>query len=192
MKKADEDMRVYKTQKLIREAFCELLREKSLNKISVRELTDRIHISRATFYTHYTDVFDLSEQLQKEILNNLEDALKNLQRPNEGGTYAMMLQLFAFIKENDDICTVMLSEHGQISFLENLKKVVIEHSKIVWEENFHKKVSAKFEHYITFNFGGCVALLQNWIKEGMKESPEDMAHLVQLITRGNTAVFEAI
>lgn len=192
MKRADEDMRVYKTQNLIREAFCELMKEKSLNKISVRELTDKIHISRATFYTHYADVFDLAEKMQNEILESLEEAVKCLQRPHEGGTYAMMLKLFTFVKDNEDICTVMLSENGQMSFQEKLKKIVVEHSKYIWKENFQKKVTSEFEHYITFNFGGCIAVLQNWIRTGMKESPEAMANLVQQITRGNNAVFEIL
>lgn len=192
MKKAADDLRVYKTQKLIREAFCQLLGEKSLNKISVRELTEKINISRATFYTHYADVFDLAEQMENEVLESLKESLKNLQRPNEGGNYAMMLQLFTFVRDNADICSVLLSENVQMAFMEKLKKLVIEHSKIVWKQYFFKESSIEFERYITFNFGGCIAVLQNWIHTGMNETPADMAHLIDTITKGSAAVFETI
>jgi AcrR family transcriptional regulator len=52
MRNASEDQRVYKTQMLIRNELCELMRTRSANEISVRELTEKIHISRGTFYLH--------------------------------------------------------------------------------------------------------------------------------------------
>ena len=104
----------------------------------------------------------------------------------------MMFHLFTFVQENADICTVMLSEHGQMALMEKLKNLVIERSKFVWQEYFQKNISIEFEHYISFNFGGCVSMLQNWIRTGMKESPSDMTQLIETITRGNVAVFEVL
>ena len=44
------------TKRVIREAFVELLNERALSKITVKDITDRCGINRNTFYYHYQDV----------------------------------------------------------------------------------------------------------------------------------------
>lgn len=66
------DARVRYTKMRIKEAFLEKLREKPVNKITVKELCDMAEINRATFYSHYSDPFDLLEQLEKEELEKME------------------------------------------------------------------------------------------------------------------------
>lgn len=61
MKKASNDHRIKITQMLIRKAFTELLAEKPLQSISIKELCDHAGIHRSTFYTHYKDIYDLKK-----------------------------------------------------------------------------------------------------------------------------------
>ena len=65
------DLRVKKTRSAIRGAFLELLAQKPLEKISVKELTALAQVSKATFYLHYKDIFDLCECLQQETIANI-------------------------------------------------------------------------------------------------------------------------
>ena len=62
------DLRTQKTQKAIINAFIALRAKKPLNKISVTELAREAMISKATFYLHYKDIYDLSEQLQDRLV----------------------------------------------------------------------------------------------------------------------------
>ena len=50
------------TERAIEESFIELLNERPLSKISVKDITDRCGINRNTFYYHYRDVPDLLER----------------------------------------------------------------------------------------------------------------------------------
>lgn len=52
-------------------AFWQLYLEKPIEKITVREITDRAGYNRATFYLYYHDVYDLFEQLENEILEQI-------------------------------------------------------------------------------------------------------------------------
>lgn len=45
-----------------------LLRRKSLDKITVKELVDGCGISRQTFYYHFQDIMDVVEWQQKRVL----------------------------------------------------------------------------------------------------------------------------
>ena len=53
------DGRVRRTKKLLREGLTKLMKEKSIKKISVRELSDLVEINRGTFYLHYYDIHDV-------------------------------------------------------------------------------------------------------------------------------------
>ena len=65
------DRRKQKTLRAIRNAFLELRSRMPLEKITVRELSDLAEISKATFYLHYADIYALSEQLQREVIEEI-------------------------------------------------------------------------------------------------------------------------
>lgn len=52
-------------------AFWELYLVKPIEKITIREITDRAGYNRATFYLYYRDVYDLLEQLEEGILTEI-------------------------------------------------------------------------------------------------------------------------
>ena len=54
MKKFTEDHRSRVTKLLLRRAFTDLLEQKPIQSISVKELCERAGINRGTFYSHYT------------------------------------------------------------------------------------------------------------------------------------------
>lgn len=57
------DLRVLKTDELIRKAFLELLTEKEFTDISVKEIKIRARINRSTFYKHYEDKYLLRDSI---------------------------------------------------------------------------------------------------------------------------------
>lgn len=69
------DIRVQKTRRSITNAFLELRAKKPLEKITVRELCERAEINKSTFYAHFHDVYDLSDQLENKIIQNILHAL---------------------------------------------------------------------------------------------------------------------
>ncbi len=74
------DLREKKTLRSITNAFLEIRSKKALEKITVKELCERAEISKATFYLHYRDIYDLSEKLQMEII---KDIIKYIREPKE-------------------------------------------------------------------------------------------------------------
>lgn len=63
------DYRKRVTHKIVEEAMIELLEEKPLHKIKVKELCEKAGINRATFYNNYEDIYDLYEKLEEEFFN---------------------------------------------------------------------------------------------------------------------------
>ena len=69
------DQREIKTKRAIKNAFLMLRAQKPIEKITIRELAALAEISKATFYLHYQDIYDLSEQIGKEVLTNILNSI---------------------------------------------------------------------------------------------------------------------
>ena len=65
------DLRKQRTKRSIVNAFIQLRAKKPLEKITVKELAEVAYINKATFYTYYQDIYDLSEQLEDECITNM-------------------------------------------------------------------------------------------------------------------------
>lgn len=65
MSKLEEnlDPRVRRTRKLLKQAFVDIVSEKGFTAMTVQDITDRADINRATFYAHYTDKYELHDQM---------------------------------------------------------------------------------------------------------------------------------
>lgn len=68
------DPRVLRTRKLITDSFHDLLSEKTFQTISVRDITARATINRATFYAHFVDKYDLFDYV---IIRSFQELLKS-------------------------------------------------------------------------------------------------------------------
>lgn len=64
------DLRIIKTRANIKNTFIELLFEKEFNEITIQNILDKALINRSTFYNHYSDKYELAEQLVDEIVKN--------------------------------------------------------------------------------------------------------------------------
>ena len=79
-----EDRRVRRTRAQLRTAFTSLMAEKPINQITVRELADRADVNRGTFYTHYRDIYDMLEQVEQELLDELTAVLDRYSAQRRG------------------------------------------------------------------------------------------------------------
>ena len=65
------DIRIEKTERAIRNAFLELRAAKPLEKITVKELCSLACINKSTFYSHYEDIYALSQMLESETITTV-------------------------------------------------------------------------------------------------------------------------
>ena len=92
------DRRVRRTREQLKRALTQLLLEKPVREITVRELTDRADVNRGTFYAHYTDLYDMLEQMENEAIGECESKEKTV----NGIVYADHYVLTArFVVEKD-------------------------------------------------------------------------------------------
>ena len=62
------DARIRYTQSVLKQVLLSFLKEKPINRITVKEVCERAGLNRATFYAHYSDCFALLESIEEDLL----------------------------------------------------------------------------------------------------------------------------
>ena len=184
-----EDRRVRRTKKLLTQALTQLLQEKQINEITVKELTELADMNRGTFYLYYKDMFDMLEKIEDGMFEAL-DAIVSLHEHADVSqqTRAILLDLFRFIEDNQEMCRVLLSPHGDMNFLHRLNEVVREKCLEVWPEVQKEIGEADFDYHYSFVIFGCAGVIRAWVNRNCPESAEKMAEMAYgMILRGSLA-----
>ena len=74
------DIRVKKTKRAIQKAFIALLREKPIEKITVKEIAERAEINKTTFYSHYETLDALTAEMERQTVQLVCDNMRGAQR----------------------------------------------------------------------------------------------------------------
>ena len=72
------DRRIVKTKRAIKNAFIKLLSEKDFNDITVKNIADEADIDRKTLYNHYNGIYEIRDELENDLIELLEQAIKEL------------------------------------------------------------------------------------------------------------------
>lgn len=65
------DLRVLRTQQAIQDAFTSLVSERGFDAVTVRDISERAQVNRATFYRHFRDKHDLMRWVTDRVLADL-------------------------------------------------------------------------------------------------------------------------
>lgn len=183
------DRRVRKTKQQLQDGFIYLRKQKDLKEITVKELCELTDLNRGTFYLHYKDIYDLSEQLEESLFVSFQEVLDKHSITSEYKTIdspkPLLRDILLLIKDNSEFCTMLLSDTGEIAFVNKLKKLVLDiaFKKCIDLFDFNKK--EHFTYSYNFILYGCIGIIESWLLNGLKEDPEEIAELAsQMILDG--------
>ena len=192
MAEEKENRRVKLTKMILKNSLVELMRENSISKISVKMICETADVNRSTFYAHYVDQFALLKDIEqnaftelKKYINKLE---KHLQDRNDQKTTQGIKEILEYIQNNADIFRVLLSDNGDLKFQ---KDIMLWIQMQTMEDIWHARNSdTKMRDYVQgFMATGALNIMQTWLKNGMKESPEEMAEFVNKILYNGLSIF---
>jgi AcrR family transcriptional regulator len=185
------DLRIVRTKAAIRDALTQLIEEKGFETITVKDITTKAKINRGTFYLHYKDKYDLLEQSQIEIIRGIEKILKQgslinlteykvIDKP-----LPFVADIFHYLNEHAAFMKAILGPKGDPSFQTKIKV-------FMWEKIFEKnltiplfdkeKLLVPSEYLLSYIASAHLGVVQQWLLEGRKQSPEEMAMILSTIT----------
>jgi AcrR family transcriptional regulator len=116
-----EDLRVRRTRKLLQKALLDAASEKGFAQVTVRDITERAMVNRATFYRHYEDKYDLLRQYLEELSGMIDSqgetsSAKDGPNMSADSLPAGLVNLYRHIQANKDFYRVMLGNQGDPAF----------------------------------------------------------------------------
>ena len=172
------DRRVVRTKQQIRRALIELLAEKGESSIAVRELAQRANINRGTFYIHYKDIHDLVSQLMEEAIEKLVAVCKRhppAQTPR--ASYPFLTDLFQTLQSDAPLFILLLGSSGSNAYSNRLCVAIQENFLDGLLSVFYSVDPKQRQVASEFIVAGCLHVALHWLKNGTKESPDEMAYL---------------
>lgn len=169
-----EDRRVKRTKKILKECLFTLLEQKSIDSISVKELTEAADVNRSTFYFYYNDINDMMMQVQNEIYDVFDEkVLKNRSSFLTVEDFTdYLIHFLDFCKEYEKICKFVISNDPNNFLAKKIKKNMLKYipdSNKVFAANDSKR-------YLTcFAVSAMWETIIQWMYDGMPVPPEEMA-----------------
>ena len=120
------DIRMEKTEKAIKNAFIELRSKKPLEKITVKELCSLACINKSTFYSHYEDIYALSEVLETETVASVLNSIPHRQEYTIDNLGERTRELCLAFVSHISLINILFSGKGQSYLPDKLEEGIKE------------------------------------------------------------------
>lgn len=182
MKQPQESRKVRYTRMVLKDSLTELMVQKPLSKITIKEICQNADINRTTFYAHFTDQYQLLRSIEQDALAWAGDRLAQLsQNKTREALYKNIQLIFQAISEDKNHVQILLSDQGDLGFQEQLIHLILRECGVLPDAE-PPKGSCEQELYYLFIVNGSVGLIRHWLKNGLHPSPGKMADSLLNIT----------
>jgi len=179
------DRRQRKTREAIFNAFNELLAQKSFSNITIQNIIDKADIGRSTFYSHFETKDDLLKEMCTSLFEHVFSGIpnSNIKCDHDFSTTTnsktIITHLIYHLNENrKNILGILTCDNGDMflqffrHYLNDLlpKYIDIKPQKNIPEDFIINHISGSF-----------VNMVQWWLKNGLKESPEELTNYFEAI-----------
>lgn len=184
---AKPDRRILKTKRAIYEALVELMQKKKLNSITVTELAAAANINRKTFYTYYSTVNDVLDEVINELISSLKDLMYAM---SEDYNMLSPQTLFAFLNtimsDVDIVRALFTSDNGNMLFNKLQKALQETLLKELIDNDIKMNIPPEQYPLISsFVAGGMIYVYYEWITNPNGTSLDEMTRtLTTLIISG--------
>ena len=161
---------VRRTQRDLRNSLIELMKKKSILRITAKEIYEAADIGRTTFYAHYKDQYDLLEEIETDTIEQVEGYLHRNATAilNKKDIIENAIISLNYIADNCGLFQVLLGENGNIIFQKKFFLHFIERSqKVLQNKSENPEDVYIHEGYSVYIVNGTIGLIQYWLKNNM-------------------------
>lgn len=162
------------TKEKIQKALMYLLKRKNFNEIYVKDICKIACINRSSFYSHYEDINDLMLKTEQKLSKHIESLFSSIPYYDRNS----FIKMFNFIRENADFYSAFLKNHGGSFMAEtdfnNFRKKIQNNSIVKLQYS-----DSEIIYHLAFFSAGLTAICKVWLNDSMKESPEELADIIQ-------------
>lgn len=179
---------IAKTNAAILNALVTVGKTKSLNQITVSDLTRLSGISRGTFYLHYLDKDDLVTKVKDSISSKFQlmldtgiDGTMNYQDLSVGQPYPVIEDIVAFAAENKAMLSFLFGPNGDPAFATSItamlqKSILGELKRVKGEATFIRDLPQEYALCIVTN--AIMSVLLTWLSSDDLLSENELSKVI--------------
>ena len=170
-----EDKRIRRTKKLLRQALTRLMQQKDFQSITVTDVVREADINRGTFYAHYRDVYDLREKIEAEMIEDFRELIADLHPSGTSNLQPVLARAVDYLEENREIVTALIKVNAPDGFGKKMIGVIEEcRMELLPYRSVEDAYAARFLAT------GVIGMTEKWITESQ---PIPKTEMVSLITK---------
>ena len=190
MSESKIDRRAMKTRNAIFEALAELLCEKELRKITIQDLSDKADVHRVTIYKHFLDIYDIYEQLEKSVLQEIGLLITEY---GEKATFEIYPSFFKYITENPKIFKMIFSPHNTTMLYMKLLNLVEGLNRVILSEKFGVDIyDSRIQYVIRYHSNGCLAIIGGWVLSDFEQSKDFIVKMLTDLDRSTQSYLSTL
>lgn len=180
MPEAKNNRRVRFTRSALREALIDLILEKPLVAITVKDICARADINRSTFYLHFKDVTDILRTTEDEIIEHTPTHKRKLRDQQEiEGFFTDFLEQIRNNPRIMKVIQVLCSEQGDPYFVRKLQTMTYEAFLDGWDMHMMPEMSEQRKLLVfSYTISGMVSMLSTWATRAQDTPTEQVVSLL--------------
>ncbi len=171
--------RILITKRILKESLLELMTEKPIARISVKEICERSEMSRSTFYLHYQDPYELLAEIEGEALSDTVSALGSM--GSAFGSKESILRFLQYLRENKGTFGVLLCQEESGTFQQVIMEKIAEQIQSSIPD---LQEGADASYKLAFLMNGSLQVIKRWIQSDFDIPAEDLAVLILQLCTG--------
>lgn len=190
-----QDRRVRKTQQAIKSAFLELLNHETFEKLTVQQLVNKADINRGTFYHYYLDKYDLLEQLENEMIDELQGFIDKQYDKEKDNTFNnivknIMIYLIEHIEKNRNFYYIAF-RLGKASMIQEKLYMLIYNHLSIYKSTNDTIEDMPFSYYMSYVSGAGISLIKHWVQDS-NPIPKDelILHFYNIMNSGTASMIQ--
>lgn len=187
------DRRIIKTKRAIRTAFAQLVAEKDLKSITIKDISDKADINRKTFYNYYESVSRIVDEIEDEMIAACVRVLDDvdfsevLQNPTK-----VFDRMTSAISKDVEFYSLLFRAGNNGRLIAKIVTVL----KDMIKESFARQITVEpdmLNMMADFIISGGVAAFQGWLSGNYSRGDMEIfsKRLSILITRGVNGLLAA-
>ena len=173
-----ENRRIRLTKRLLRESLIELLHEKPVDHITVKELCECAELNRSTFYAYYTDVSALYEEMGNELADALLDHIEAMNDQSGLSTELML----TYIRDNRKMFRLLVyCDHYTDLNQSIIKRIFRGFFKIPLKGDLPCSPEER-DYVLQYTFMGGTGIIHHWVQNDCDLPPRQVAKLIDTMT----------
>lgn len=176
------DRRVARTKKAIKNAFAELMSEKEISEITVKDIAETADVNRKTFYNYYNSVYDIVNEIENELVLAFDSVLSNIDFKQEmQNPYGIFEKLTDIINQDFDFYSRLMKMNHNANLMQKLYVALKDRMKTSFLSQTEIEDS-QLNIVVNYMISGMLSVYQSWFNSDRAESIEELSKTVSIMT----------